>query len=261
MWLFTTFGFFSIVDKEAGDVLTVRARVSEDLDRLRERYLPSLSATEAHTGTDYPYRARALRADVAEALRRVVEELRYPNFKDAVREELGLAREALCHEVWHVMHDAETAERPQKPRPPERKAAPAALRYGGVVVNERGEVLLFEPRNHHGGYAWTFPKGTPEAGETPEQTALREVEEEAGVTAEIVGRIPGVHRGTTSDTVYYLMTPKGRPRPPGEEAQAVRWVSMERAPGLIRQTTVDAGVERDLKVLALARELIGALRR
>lgn len=47
MWLFTTFGFFSIIEKEKGDVLTVRARVRADLDRLRECYLPSLSARRA----------------------------------------------------------------------------------------------------------------------------------------------------------------------------------------------------------------------
>jgi hypothetical protein len=38
MWIFTTFGFFSVVQKEPGDeFLTVRARDPKDLDRLRER--------------------------------------------------------------------------------------------------------------------------------------------------------------------------------------------------------------------------------
>ena len=42
MWLFTTSGFFSIVQK-TGDVhLTVWARVAADLDALRQRYLPAL---------------------------------------------------------------------------------------------------------------------------------------------------------------------------------------------------------------------------
>ena len=61
MWLFTPFGFFSIVqkpaDKSAG-TLTVRARVGVDLDNLRQRYLPSLGPTQAAAGTDYRYRAR-----------------------------------------------------------------------------------------------------------------------------------------------------------------------------------------------------------
>ena len=45
MWLFTRFGFFSIVRKPGDDNLTVRARVAADLDALREQYLPELSAT------------------------------------------------------------------------------------------------------------------------------------------------------------------------------------------------------------------------
>jgi hypothetical protein len=45
MWLFTTFGFFSVVQKSHSDGLTVRARDAADLDRLRAEYLPELSAT------------------------------------------------------------------------------------------------------------------------------------------------------------------------------------------------------------------------
>ena len=56
MWLFTTFGFFSVVQKEPGDdFLTVRARDPKDLDRLRER-VPELGPTELKGG-DYCCRA------------------------------------------------------------------------------------------------------------------------------------------------------------------------------------------------------------
>ncbi len=34
----------------------------------------------------------------------------------------------------------------------------------------------------HGGARWQLPKGSVESGETPQETALREVEEEAGLT-------------------------------------------------------------------------------
>lgn len=46
--------------------------------------------------------------------------------------------------------------------------------YGGVVIDARGRVLLHRPRNLFDGYHWTFPKGKADAGETPEQAALRE---------------------------------------------------------------------------------------
>ena len=57
MWLFTKFGFYSVVQKPGEDCLTVRSRVREDLDPLREQYLPNLGQTLDHVETDYPFRA------------------------------------------------------------------------------------------------------------------------------------------------------------------------------------------------------------
>lgn len=48
---------------------------------------------------------------------------------------------------------------------------------GGVVENDRGEVLLIRRRGK-----WDLPKGKLDGDETPEQAALREVEEECGLT-------------------------------------------------------------------------------
>ncbi|MBV9864749.1 MAG: NUDIX hydrolase [Abitibacteriaceae bacterium] len=61
--------------------------------------------------------------------------------------------------------------------------------YGGVVFDVEKRVLLRKPSNGWGGYAWTFPKGAPEweLDAIPEQTALREVREETGVTRQAVG--------------------------------------------------------------------------
>ena len=60
-----------------------------------------------------------------------------------------------------------------------------ATSCGGVVIH-RGKILaLYKSyRNRYEG--WVLPKGTVEEGETFEQTALREVKEEAGVRASIV---------------------------------------------------------------------------
>lgn len=247
MWLFTTFGFFSIVQKTEGDLLTVRARFRVDLDRLRDRYLPALSPTEDHTGTDYPYRARARRADLAEAVRQVTAGIDYSNFKDAVGQQLGGTREELYMGVWEILQEAEDVEAED-------------LRYGGVVLNERGEVLLFEPAGHFGGYVWTFPKGTPEPGETPEQTAVREVREETGVPAEVIGRLPRAYPGTTSTTVYFLMKAKGQPGARDGEARAVKWVALEGAAKLINKTKTAVGRRRDLEVLADASALLAGRR-
>lgn len=47
---------------------------------------------------------------------------------------------------------------------------------GGLVYNEHNELLLIFRRGK-----WDLPKGKADDGETPEQTALREVMEETGV--------------------------------------------------------------------------------
>ena len=63
--------------------------------------------------------------------------------------------------------------------PPHASSTPV-LGAGGVVFGPGG-VLLVRYRSG----AWAFPKGHVEPGETLVQTALREVQEEGGVTATI----------------------------------------------------------------------------
>jgi hypothetical protein len=69
--LFTNSGFFSIVQKSGTPFLTVRTRVREDLDNLRNRYLPELSPTTGHAGTDYPWRATVPHTAFASALGKI----------------------------------------------------------------------------------------------------------------------------------------------------------------------------------------------
>jgi 8-oxo-dGTP pyrophosphatase MutT (NUDIX family) len=81
---------------------------------------------------------------------------------------------------------------------------------GGLVV--RGaSILLISTQS---GRRWQLPKGHIEAGETPEQTAVREVREETGVTGEVVAPLPGVeywfvekgiHR-VHKEVDYFLLT-------------------------------------------------------
>ena len=60
-----------------------------------------------------------------------------------------------------------------------------ATSCGGVVIH-RGKILALYKSYKNRYEGWVLPKGTVEPGETHEQTALREVKEEADVRASIV---------------------------------------------------------------------------
>lgn len=61
---------------------------------------------------------------------------------------------------------------------------------GGIVRTPEGKVLLIYRLNH-----WDLPKGKLETGESPAEGAVREVEEETGIT--------GIRLGALVDTTYH----------------------------------------------------------
>jgi len=107
MWLVTTIGFFSIVHKPGQAGLTIRARVAAGLDRLREQYLPALSATRRGGGTDYPCRATVGREEFALALAQMARDIAYANFKGEVAHWQGHTRERIYSKVWGVLRELE----------------------------------------------------------------------------------------------------------------------------------------------------------
>jgi 8-oxo-dGTP pyrophosphatase MutT (NUDIX family) len=78
--------------------------------------------------------------------------------------------------------------------PTERPAGDGGLKTehhrsaGGLVVRE-AQILLISTQK---GRRWQLPKGHIEAGETPAETAVREVREETGVTGRVVAPLPEV---------------------------------------------------------------------
>lgn len=103
---------------------------------------------------------------------------------------------------------------------------------------------------------WTLPKGTPDPGETLEETALREVAEETGLVVRIVEPLRAIEymfvQGGTRihKTVhYYLMEPVGGDLARHDaEFERVRWVPFDEAGALLSFAT-----ERELVAATEAR--------
>ncbi|MBA1240923.1 NUDIX hydrolase [Pseudomonas kunmingensis] len=136
-----------------------------------------------------------------------------------------------------------------------------ALAYGGVVIDPNGYLLMREVKNHFDGYVWTFAKGRQDKGESPRQTALREVREEMGIDATILSAIPGdFSGGTTINRFFLMLTDRGTPDLTfsNRETERLIWATPEEAKRLIAQSTNSKGRQRDLAILQAALALLPA---
>lgn len=110
---------------------------------------------------------------------------------------------------------------------------------GGVVYQMKGGRLETVLCGRSQPVRWSLAKGTPDAGETLEQTALREVREETGLEVEIDGPLGSIEywfadRGKDvryHKTVhYYLMVPVGGATDQHDpEFDVVQWFDAEDA--------------------------------
>jgi 8-oxo-dGTP pyrophosphatase MutT (NUDIX family) len=127
-----------------------------------------------------------------------------------------------------------------------------ATSAGGVVhrtVEGQTEILLVHRRSP---VLWALPKGTPDSGETIDETALRETREETGIEVEIAAPLGSIRyffvRGTTrfNKTVhFFLMRPVGGALELHDgEFDEVRWVPVPEALALMNHATERSVVER-----------------
>ncbi len=111
---------------------------------------------------------------------------------------------------------------------------------GGVVVDNNNNVLVIKTKNLKKEVVYTFPKGHIEQGETAQQAALREVEEETGVKAEIKEKIMDTEYWFIKDgqkihkTVsWFLMHPLVANVPKNIEVDEVFWYDISKVSALL----------------------------
>lgn len=103
MWIFLKDSFLSIVDKGGdGTTLLVRARKRGDI----ENVFPNAKVVEGG-GTDYGFRARIHREEVAQAIADSIRSIDYPNFKNTVGDR---SRHVAYLGVWAQMYRMQESE-------------------------------------------------------------------------------------------------------------------------------------------------------
>ena len=114
---------------------------------------------------------------------------------------------------------------------------PEVRAAGGVLVR-RGEkgpevAVIHRPKYED----WSLPKGKLDGDESYEQAALREVEEETGMQAELGPELGSIHyrdrKGRTKLVRYWLMRVTGGEFRPGPEVDELRWLAPDAARELL----------------------------
>jgi 8-oxo-dGTP pyrophosphatase MutT (NUDIX family) len=136
-----------------------------------------------------------------------------------------------------------------------------ATSAGGIVVRyESGRpwLVVGSRRRERDGRTWTLPKGTPKAGESREETAIREVEEETGLEVRITGPLDSIEYGFVQSGTrinktihYFMMEPTGGDLARHDhEFDEVRWIPFDTAASTLTFETERALVARAADVLA-----------
>jgi 8-oxo-dGTP diphosphatase len=128
----------------------------------------------------------------------------------------------------------------------------AEVKASGGVVWRRGQRGLELALVHRPKYDdWSFPKGKLDPGESWEDAALREVEEEIGVRCRLGHELPPTAyadgKGRSKVVRYWMMEPLEGTFEASSEVDEMRWLGVDKAQSLL-------SYEHDR---ALLRELTG----
>jgi 8-oxo-dGTP pyrophosphatase MutT (NUDIX family) len=112
---------------------------------------------------------------------------------------------------------------------------PDHLTHAGVVVFRReGKHITYLVISSSDGTHWVLPKGHIDPGESPEETAARELKEEAGVAGTVLLPLTTQEFEVASKAVrvqYFLALETGIG--PAEEGRTLKWLSSNDALALL----------------------------
>jgi 8-oxo-dGTP pyrophosphatase MutT (NUDIX family) len=127
----------------------------------------------------------------------------------------------------------------KEPSRPKKSSRPRERSAGGVVVRG-GEVVVIVPtrRAADGSKVLCLPKGHLDPGESAQQAAAREVREETGIVAELVGDLGEVRywyrrdgRSVPKAVEFFLFRYlSGDTADHDEEVEEARWMDLREAP-------------------------------
>lgn len=100
----------------------------------------------------------------------------------------------------------------------------------GIIRNAAGEIYITQrAADAHMAHKWEFPGGKIEAGETPQDAVIRELQEEVGIAAtslhqfdKLEYQFPDRHI-----TLWFWLVDGWEGEPWGKEGQPGRWVAQQ----------------------------------
>ncbi|MEW6188734.1 MAG: NUDIX hydrolase [Actinomycetota bacterium] len=138
-----------------------------------------------------------------------------------------------------------------------------AVSSGGVIFRRVDKEIQVALARRGEGKIWCLPKGLIERGENPQETAVREVEEETGLRGEIVDKIGQIDYWfywKPEDTRYhkfvhfYLIEYKsGNVQNHDYEVEEVRWFPIDMAIDLLSYKT-------EIQIMKKAKEMLSKIR-
>jgi 8-oxo-dGTP pyrophosphatase MutT (NUDIX family) len=133
----------------------------------------------------------------------------------------------------------------------QRAAAAPILAAGAVLVRDGLVAVVHRPRHED----WSLPKGKLKPGEGLREAAARELQEETGCEAELLGELGDVRYRVgerPKRVVFYLARCRGGDFTPGDEVDELRWLSPAEAEPLL-------SYERERELLRRAAPLAASI--